>query len=359
VAALAGNRGALTRGARQADRPDTVHPVTIRLTIRTAIWRSHVAQIANAVADARPDQGGDHGGDHGGDQGAKGLVPVIKGNGYGFGRPWLAEFAAEFADTVAVGTVHELADLPDSVTPVVLTPTLTPPAELPGRAGPILTVGRAEHIDALRDWGGRVIVKLESPMRRFGGDIGLVATAVAAGLDVAGVSIHPPLAGTEDDHVAAITQRLGEIEPTLPVWVSHLGPDAYATLPATHHYRLRLGTLLWHGDKAALHLDADVLDIRPVTAGDTAGYRLGTIEADGHLVMIGAGTANGVAMIDEGDRSLSPFHFERHRLTLHETPHMHTSMAFVPDGQPLPRIGDHVDLQRPLHMTLVDEYRWI
>jgi alanine racemase len=321
--------------------------VTIRLTIRTAIWRSHVAQIVNAVADARPDQS------------HNGLVPVIKGNGYGFGRAWLAEFAAEFADTVAVGTVHELANLPDSVTAVVLTPTLTPPAALPGRSDPILTVGSAEHIDALHEWQGRVIVKLDSPMRRFGGDVGLVATAEAAGLDVLGVSIHPPLAGSDDDHVAAITQRLDGIDPALPVWVSHLDPAAYATLPATHQYRLRLGTLLWHGDKAALHLSADIIDVRPVKAGETAGYRLGTIEADGHLVMIGAGTANGVAMIDEGDRSLSPFHFERHRLALHEAPHMHTSMAFVPDGQPLPRVGDHVDLQRPLHMTLVDEHRWL
>ena len=312
--------------------------MTIRLTIRTAIWRSHIAQIVNAV---------------------DGLVPVIKGNGYGFGRTWLGEFAAEFTDTVAVGTIHELAGLPSSVTPVVLTPTLALPVAVPGQATPILTVGNAEHIDVLRGWNGCVIVKLDSPMRRFGGDVGLVATASAAGLDVAGVSIHPPLAGSESDHVAAITSRLGEIDPSLTVWVSHLGPESYAALPPTHRYQLRIGTLLWHGDKSALHLDADVLDIRPVAAGDQAGYRLGTIEADGHLVMIGAGTANGVAMIDEGDRSLSPFHFERRRMTLHEAPHMHTSMAFVRDGQPLPRLGDHVDLQRPLHMTLVDEHRWL
>ena len=172
--------------------------MTIRLTIRTAIWRSHVARIVNAVADARPDQSHNS------------LVPVVKGNGYGFGRTWLAEFAAEFADTVAVGTVHELVGLPDSVTAVVLTPTLSPPAALPGRSDPILTVGSAEHIDALHEWQGRVIVKLDSPMRRFGGDVSLVATAEAAGLDVVGISIHPPLAGSEDDHVAAITQRLAE-----------------------------------------------------------------------------------------------------------------------------------------------------
>ena len=318
--------------------------MTIRLTIRTAVWRSHVARVANAVDEA----GG-------------GLVPVVKGNGYGFGRDWLATVAADFCDTVAVGTVHELDGLPNQLTAVVLTPTMSRP-ETPASAssGPVLTVGSQAHIDVLAGWGGRVIVKLVSPMRRFGGHNDLVGLAERAGLDVVGVSIHPPLAGSADEHAAAITDRLDDIDTSIPVWVSHLDPDQYRALPDTHRFRLRLGTLLWHGDKSALHLDADVLDVRPVTAGDTAGYRLGSIAADGHLVMIGAGTANGVAMIDEGDRgSLSPFHFERTRLALHEPPHMHTSMAFVPMGDPLPSVGDHVDVQRPLHMTAVDEYRWL
>ena len=329
---------------RWRHRGITVRAVTIRLTVRTAIWRSHVAQVAHAVDEV----GGE-------------LVPVVKGNGYGFGRNWLANIAADFCDTVAVGTVHELSDLPHQLTAVVLTPTLTrPDVSASASTGPILTVGSPEHVDALTGWGGRVIVKLTSPMRRFGGSTELIVAAERAGLHVAGLSIHPPLAGSADDHVTAITGWLDQIDPAMPVWVSHLDPERYGSLPTTHQFRLRLGTLLWHGDKTSLHLDADVLDVRPVNAGDTAGYRLGPVAGDGHLVMIGAGTANGVTAIDDGARaSLSPFHFERTRLALHEPPHMHTSMAFVPIGRPLPSIGDHVDLQRPLHMTTVDEYRWL
>jgi hypothetical protein len=71
--------------------------------------------------------------------------------------------------------------------------------------------------------------------------------------------------------------------------------------------------------------------------------------------MIGAGSANGVGPLPDGR---SPFHFERRRLDLLEPPHMHTSMAFVPEGDTAPSIGDRVDLQRPLTTTLVDEYRW-
>ena len=283
------------------------------------MWRSHVASIVTAV---------------------EGLVPVVKGNGYGFGRIELARLAAEFADTVAVGTVHELPGLPEGLHVVVLTPTLTPP----DTTAPILTVGSDAHIAALAGWHGRVLVKLASSMQRYGRGSELVARARAAGLDVVGVSIHPPLAGTADDHARE-----------LPVWVSHLEPAAVAALPGSHAYRLRLGTALWHGDKSFLHLDADVLDVRAVDGGRPAGYRQDPVAGDGHLVMIGAGTANGVAPLPDGR---SPFHFQQRRLDLHEPPHMHTSMAFVPAGEPLPAVGDRVDLQRPLTTTTIDEYVW-
>jgi alanine racemase len=309
--------------------------VTLKLTVRSAMWRAHVANVVNSV---------------------DGLVPVVKGNGYGFGRAWLATVAAEFSDTVAVGTVHELTGLPGGVTPVVLTPTLDPPPS----ASPILTVGRIDHITALDGWNGSVVVKLASSMRRYGADPAgldeLVAKAGAAGLDVVGVSIHPPLVGADGDHRAEIEALIRDIDPELPIWVSHLDPDSYRALPPTHRYRLRLGTRLWHGDKSALQLSADVLDVRPVSADDLAGYRSTRVAADGHLVVVGTGSANGVSELPGG---LSPFHFRRRRLHLHEAPHMHSSMIFVPDGDPLPHIGQWVDVQRPLTTTHPEALDWI
>lgn len=304
--------------------------MTIRLTIRTALWRSHVASVANGV---------------------DGLVPVVKGNGYGFGRLELARLASEFADTVAVGTIHELDGLPDGLNAIVLTPTLGPPSS----TSPVLTVGNRTHVEALAGWSGRVLVKIASSMHRYGRGPELLDDARRAGLDVVGVSIHPPLAGTADDHRDEIVDLIDGLDPAVAVWVGHLDRGTYATLPDTHSYRLRLGTGLWHGDKSFLHLDADVLDVQSITSGETAGYHQGLARVDGHLVMIGAGTANGVTPLADGR---SPFHFERQRLDLHEPPHMHTAMAFVPLGDPLPVIGDRIDLQRPLTTTLVDEYVW-
>ena len=142
------------------------------------------------------------------------------------------------------------------------------------------------------------------------------------------------------------------------MWVSHLSLDGYAALRDAwpdHRFRIRLGTALWHGDKRALHLGADVLDVRPVRFGEVAGYRQVPVPSDGHLVMVGAGTAHGVHPLPDGT---SPFHHRQRRLPLLEPPHMHTSVVAVPTGDPLPAVGERVDVQRPLISTLVDEVVW-
>ncbi len=305
--------------------------MTIRLTVDRTRWWNHATEVAETI---------------------DGLVPVVKGNGYGFGRANLAIAAGRLSEIIAVGTVHELDGLPDGVTVVVLTPTLRAPAS----TEPVLTVGSHRHIDALAGWEGRVVIKLESPMHRYGGGIELVAEAQRAGLRTVGVAIHPPLAGTDEERLATIEAQLPGIDPSLDVWLSHLSPGAYESLPTTHRYKLRVGTYLWHGDREAIKLEADVLDTRPVAAGTTAGYRLVPIDRDGTLVMVGAGSAAGVAPLPDGR---SPFHFARARLDLVEPPHMHTSMVVVARGQSCPIPGDWVDLQRPLTMTSADELRWI
>ncbi|HUF97744.1 MAG TPA: alanine racemase [Ilumatobacter sp.] len=304
--------------------------MTIRLTVDRERWWHHVTDVAAVTP---------------------GLVPVVKGNGYGFGRVGLASIAIELSPLLAVGTVHELEGLPEAATPIVLTPTLAPPAT----TEVVLTVGSFAHIEALRGWGGRVIVKLASPMQRYGGDISLVADAQLAGLRTVGVAIHPPLAGDDEARREHIVEQLPMIDPSLDVWVSHLSPSTYESLPTSHQYKLRCGSYLWHGDRGAIRLEADVLDLRPVRTGMSAGYRLVPIQEDGTIVMVGAGSANGVTALTDGR---SPFHFQRQRLDLLEPPHMHTSMLFVPNGQPVPGVGDWVDVQRPLINTHADELRW-
>jgi alanine racemase len=312
--------------------------MALRLTVRRAAWEAHVGHVADAV---------------------DGLVPVVKGNGYGFGRSVLNAVAATLGDHVCVGTIHELDGIPPTVTAVVLTPTLTPPPS----NDVVLTVGSVADVAALDGWRGQVVVKLQSSMRRYGAtpsEVDAVFTAAAAaGLEVVGYALHLPLAGTDADRVAEVEQWLAGLDPAMPVWLSHLSPDSYAALGARHldrTFRLRVGTALWHGDKSFMQLSADVIAVHPVCGGDRAGYRSTVLDDDGSVVLIGAGTAHGVGPLPNGD---SPFHYRRRRLQLIEPPHMHTSMAFVATGTPCPAAADRIDVQRPLTATLVDEVEWV
>ena len=139
--------------------------------------------------------------------------------------------------------------------------------------------------------------------------------------------------------------------------VSHVDHHDLASLATAHPsitFRARVGTALWHGDKSALRLRADVLDGRPVAAGDRLGYRLSARPGRGQR---GDGERGHGPRRAAAARRSSPFHFERRRLALLEPPHMHTSMLFVPAGTPRPEPGDEVDLQRPLTQTWVDAHR--
>lgn len=309
------------------------------------------------------------------------MVPVVKGNGYGFGRSTLHGLLGDtglgdtgLGTTVCVGTVAELADVPAGVTPVVLTPTPVPPPD-PGAAGcePVLTVGHPAHAAALDDHGGPVMVKLASSMQRYGttpDDLPELLAAVRdAGCRVAGFALHLPITGDDHDRTAEVDAWLATLEPIddgrTELWLSHLAPDSFHALRQRHPgraLRIRVGTMLWHGVPRidALHLQGDVLQTRPVRAGDTVGYHDSPVPVDGTLVCVGVGSAHGVRPLDhpEPDRR-SPFHFERRRLFLLERPHMHTSLCLVPVGDPCPRIGDTVDVQQPLIDVHTDELTWL
>ena len=263
---------------------------------------------------------------------------------------------------MCVGTVHELDAIAATVTPVVLTPTLTAPTA----TTMVLTVGSIADVHALSGWRGRVIIKLQSSMRRYGAtpaELQAVVTAArTSGLETIGFSLHLPLAGTEDQRVAEVETWIDHLdahETGHPLWLSHLHAQSYSAVHGRHpdrQFRLRLGTQLWHGDKSFLQLHADVLAVHNIRAGDRAGYQLVEVPHDGHLVLVGAGSAHGIAALADG---ASPFHFSLTRLSMLEPPHMHTTMLLAPTGTPCPVVGDQVDVQRPLITTHVDETEWV
>ena len=318
--------------------------MTVRLTVDQAAWREHVTTTAQAYGLA--------------------LVPVVKGNGYGFGRPMLHSLAAELVgplEHICVGTIHEIDGVPSDARPLVLVPSLVPPAT---NEAAVMTVGSTAHVDALRGWRGEVIVKVASSMRRFGAAVDEIPTLMRAvenqGLAIAGCAIHLPLAGSEDDRVDEIAAWLPHLPIEVPLWVSHLEPATMHVLQAKYmprRFKVRVGTALWHGVPKinALQLRADVLHRQPIGVGEIAGYHHTPAPFDGTLVIIGAGSAHGIAP----NGTLSPFHFERIRMALLEPPHMHTSLAVVEASAPVPVVGEWVDVQRPLITTQVDDIEWL
>lgn len=313
--------------------------MTLRLSVETAAWRAHVDSTVAALGE---------------------VMPVVKGNGYGFGRHALMSHAARLSGDVAVGTAHELGDVPAGVRPFVLTPVGAPVGAIE-RTDAVLTVASDRDLDVLERIGGSnpVVVKVESSMRRYGAPPERAAElrrrAESGGRGVVAWSIHLPLSGDDGDRAREVLALAGPLSSDLPLHVSHVGGAAHllrSGLP--HRVVVRTGTRLWLGDKSMLSLRADAIAVRRVAAGVVAGYRHTVVGRAGSLVMVGCGSSHGVGPLEDGR---SPFHFAGRRLNMLESPHMHTTMLLV-DDDPLPGEGDWVDVQQPLTRVHPDVVDW-
>lgn len=313
-----------------------------------------------------------------------GVVPVVKGNGYGFGRDLLCAEAGRLgASTVAVGLYAELGPALDAFAGDVL--VMEPfrarvhddLARLDARqqadAGRgVHTVTSAVDLEALREVAprARVVVEALTSMNRFGAPVAEVAD-LARRADAEGVTLHLPL-GT--GHVEEIS-RFVDAAPDVRRWyVSHTSPGELAELARRHPGREllpRVGTSLWLADPAAHEVRAHVLDVRPVGKGEHAGYRQRPL-APGHVVVVSGGTSHGVAMespasaatpraravaVVEGlreaaHRVTSPFTVGGRRVRFAEPPHMQCSLLSLPAGGAVPSVGDTV----PVRMRLTTAY---
>src|SRR5690554_6016304 len=164
----------------------------LTLHVDTARWREHLKSYA-----------GRH----------QGIVPVTKGNGYGFGMGLLAGEAATLGvGTLAVGTYEEI-DAAAGAFPgdlLVLSPWRAPTGELPDRV--IHTASRVDDLRRLAAEGGRpqVVVEVLTSMYRHGIHPDEVS-AVPELLDQVrfrGWALHLPLAGDRLGEARRLAARL-------------------------------------------------------------------------------------------------------------------------------------------------------
>ena len=329
-------------------------------------WRSHM----RGVLEAFP-----------------GIVPVIKGNGYGFGNARLARKAAWLGvDTVAVGTYAEVEDVRTRFdgTILVLTPWRPFEHALGYDDRVVHTIGRIEDLKALaaRDDRPRVVLERMTSMRRHGftaRELREAGELLTDAVRVEGAALHLPMA--HGSHLAEVERLMTDIVaaglPTQRVFVSHLTEDEFARLSASYpdyELRPRVGTGLWLGDRGALSVRATVLDAHPVERGDVFGYRGRTAPKSGTILVVSGGTAHGIGLeappaaeglrqravtlakggLDAAGFVRSPYTIGgKHRLFA-EPPHMQASMLFLPHGATVPAVGEEVDVRVRFTTTTVD-----
>jgi alanine racemase len=345
--------------------------MTLRLTVDGERWRRHL----RSVADRTP-----------------GLVPVVKGNGYGFGLGRLARKAQWLGvDVLAVGTYHELPEVMQRFDGDLLVlspwrPTGSPvPDGLPSRRV-VHTVSRLADLLALleEDPDARVVLELLTSMRRHGMTAEELRSAARLlerrPATVEGVALHLPLAAGA--HLSEVVRLVNDLVAaglsSRRLWVSHLTAPELASLRTSYadfEMRPRIGTELWLGDRGALRVTATVLDVHQVERGDVFGYRGRTAPKGGHLLVVSGGTSHGIGLeAPTGDHSIraraatlarggldavgfvrSPFTVDGKRRLFAEPPHMQISMLFLPHGPRVPAVGDEIDVRVRHTATDVDE----
>lgn len=351
--------------------------MTFRLHVDAHRWRAHLQDQRDQISAA----------------GAS-LVPVIKGNGYGLGRDVLLREAASLGvGTIAVGTVFEAeaALTLDSFRGdiVVLAPWEPRDAHasavwdrLDQRDVERRIIRTVAHPDAASAIAGRRhLVEQSGSMHRFGmADVR--ALVDARGCE--GVSLHLPITPPPPPARAPLAHGVSthalEAMAALPgaasaLWVSHLSIDDVRQVVAHAQgarVQLRVGTSLWLGDRSAIAALGTVLAVhRDVSA--PVGYRQRRGPSHGTLLVVGGGTAHGVALaapsaassarsravtvasgvLEASGRMRSPFHIggpDGPQAWFAESPHMHVSLLWLPRGWKEPEVGE--ELQCDIRMTV-------
>lgn len=351
--------------------------MSLTLTVDGPRWRAHL----ETVAAAQP-----------------GLVPVAKGNGYGFTlsrlarkTQWLAERGHDVR-TLAVGTYDELSQVAQRWHGdlLVLTPWRPWAPPEPALAKRLVhTVSRLADLRALlhADPTARVVLERMTSMRRHGMAARELWEAGELlrkhpGAHVEGLALHLPLG--QGTHLGEVTRLLNDfVAADVPtrgapsIWVSHLTDRELATLRSQYadfELRPRIGTGLWLGDRGALSVTATVLDVHPVERGDAFGYRGRTAPKDGHVLVVSGGTAHGIGLeAPTGEQSIkaraatlarggldavgfvrSPYSIDGKLRLFAEPPHMQASMLFLPHGARVPEVGEGVDVRVRYTATTFD-----
>ncbi len=337
--------------------------MSLILHVAAERWRTHLtAVVANSEAQ---------------------VVPVIKGNGYGFSKKVLAQEAKNLnLPVVAVATISEAQEV-QSVFPgeiLLLSPSAHSDSEKV-----IHTISPHSSIFSAK-MPKKFVLELLSPIHRHGfsvSDLGNALDKYSKSGQCEGIAIHLPIdqksSASEwiDQSLRSITERgIATTEFNDSVWVSHISKKDLNKLKDNWPqiiWKVRIGTDLWLGDRGALKAKAQLLDLHAIDKPTRVGYRQ-YLTGRGWLLVVSGGTSNGIglevatpkrdflSLVKTLTKSFlnlfgwnpSPFTWNGKKLEFAEAPPMHVSLLTL-KGKAAPEIGSQIDVDVRFTTTTFDQ----
>ena len=337
--------------------------MSLILHVDGARWRTHLAAVLGE-SDAQ-------------------VVPVIKGNGYGFSKKVLAQEAKNLnLPVVAVATIAEAQEV-ESVFPgeiLLLSPSAHSDSEKV-----IHTISPHSSIFSAK-MPKKFVLELLSPIHRHGfsvSDLGNALDKYSKSGKCEGIAIHLPIdqksSASEwiDKNLRSITERgIDTNEFNNSLWISHISKKDLNKLKDNWPqiiWKVRIGTDLWLGDRAGLKVKAQVLDLHAIDKPTRVGYRQ-YLTGRGWLLVVSGGTSNGIGLevatpkrdflsqvktLTKSFLNLfgwnpSPFTWKGKKLEFAEAPHMHVSLLTL-KGKAAPEIGGEIDVDVRFTTTTFDQ----
>jgi len=314
-----------------------------------------------------------------------GLVPVIKGNGYGLGISGLTHEAQRLGcQIIAAGTDVEADSIRGLFHGEIL---ILAPWQL-GQPKTSQVIHTLSSIDTINNWHSQapVVVELLTDTRRHGisrTEFGELSNLIG-GLNCRGLAFHLPLNQTRTaaESVSSELEEIFEAEIAAAafgstIWLSHIPITDLEKLRNRYPSLIfleRVGTDLWLGDPDALTATATVLDRHRIQRGERVGYRQRATRKDGWLLVVSGGTEHGIglesppsdlsvigrlktigkALLAATGIQRSPYFHNGKRLYFAEPPHMQCSLLLLANDK-APLIGSEIKVLVRHTTTRFDE----
>jgi len=312
------------------------------------------------------------------------LVPVIKGNGYGFGLDNLAIEAKKLGlTTVCVGTVFEAIKLEKTFSEEILVLEPFDKRDAASLAGWQNLENRfiktISALDSGFDFNSPFVIEGLTSTNRFGIKIeSLQEISEFKNPNLRGLALHLPIAKPKKskiDQILLWIEKWEQLCQDKNIWLSHISVEELRQLKKIKpefNFKMRVGTELWLGDKSFLSAKSVVLAV--LDGNNSAGYTQKRLAKNKKLVVVSGGTANGIGL--NSDKTIKSFKDRLKVLALaylaaigknrapylinnkvtyfFEPAHMNVSLLAVSSASNEVKVGDTVELQVRFSTTNFD-----